>query len=103
MAILQNQLLAPLPALTHDEIARYSRHLILPEVGMEGQQKLKAAKVLLRWHGRPRRAPGAVPRRSGYWHVWVWWTSMWSMQATCIGKSSTARKTSAGQARFGSR
>jgi molybdopterin/thiamine biosynthesis adenylyltransferase/rhodanese-related sulfurtransferase len=37
----------PLPALTHDEIARYSRHLILPEVGMEGQQKLKAARVLL--------------------------------------------------------
>jgi sulfur-carrier protein adenylyltransferase/sulfurtransferase len=36
----------PLPALTHEEIARYSRHLILPEVGMEGQQRLKAAKVL---------------------------------------------------------
>ncbi len=36
-----------LPALTHEEIARYSRHLILPEVGMEGQQRLKAAKVLL--------------------------------------------------------
>jgi sulfur-carrier protein adenylyltransferase/sulfurtransferase len=36
-----------LPQLTNDEIARYSRHLILPEVGMEGQQKLKAAKVLL--------------------------------------------------------
>jgi sulfur-carrier protein adenylyltransferase/sulfurtransferase len=35
-----------LPKLTNDEIARYSRHLILPEVGMEGQQKLKAAKVL---------------------------------------------------------
>ncbi len=35
------------PALTHEEIARYSRHLILPEVGMEGQQKLKAARVLL--------------------------------------------------------
>src|ERR1700750_402304 len=35
-----------LPALSNDEIARYSRHLILPEVGMEGQQKLKAAKVL---------------------------------------------------------
>jgi sulfur-carrier protein adenylyltransferase/sulfurtransferase len=35
-----------LPALNNDEIARYSRHLILPEVGMEGQQKLKAAKVL---------------------------------------------------------
>src|SRR5215472_15496382 len=33
--------------LTKDEILRYSRHLIIPEVGMEGQQKLKAAKVLL--------------------------------------------------------
>ena len=35
-----------LPRLTNEEIARYSRHLILPEVGYEGQQKLKAAKVL---------------------------------------------------------
>ncbi len=35
-----------LPKLTNEEISRYSRHLILPEVGMEGQQKLKAAKVL---------------------------------------------------------
>ncbi len=33
--------------LTNDEIARYSRHLILPEVGMEGQRKLKAAKVAM--------------------------------------------------------
>ena len=32
--------------LSQEEILRYSRHLILPEVGMEGQQKLKAAKVL---------------------------------------------------------
>jgi sulfur-carrier protein adenylyltransferase/sulfurtransferase len=37
---------AALPQLSNDEIARYSRHLLLPEVGMEGQQKLKAAKVL---------------------------------------------------------
>jgi molybdopterin/thiamine biosynthesis adenylyltransferase/rhodanese-related sulfurtransferase/molybdopterin converting factor small subunit len=34
-------------ALTNEEIARYSRHLILPEVGMEGQLKLKQGKVLL--------------------------------------------------------
>lgn len=34
------------PQLTNAEIARYSRHLLLPEVGLEGQQKLKAAKVL---------------------------------------------------------
>src|SRR6202795_2546997 len=33
--------------LDKDEILRYSRHLILPEVGIEGQKKLKAAKVLL--------------------------------------------------------
>jgi sulfur-carrier protein adenylyltransferase/sulfurtransferase len=32
--------------LTNDEILRYSRHLIMPEVGMVGQQKLKAARVL---------------------------------------------------------
>ncbi|PYV55639.1 MAG: molybdenum cofactor biosynthesis protein MoeB [Acidobacteria bacterium] len=32
--------------LSNDEILRYSRHLIMPEVGMEGQIKLKAAKVL---------------------------------------------------------
>lgn len=38
---------APLPTLSTDEIKRYSRHLILPEVGMEGQRKLKAGKVLL--------------------------------------------------------
>jgi len=33
--------------LTHDEILRYSRHLLIPEVGLEGQQKLKAASVLV--------------------------------------------------------
>jgi adenylyltransferase/sulfurtransferase len=32
--------------LTNDEILRYSRHLIMPEVGMEGQRKLKTARVL---------------------------------------------------------
>jgi sulfur-carrier protein adenylyltransferase/sulfurtransferase len=35
-----------LPPLSNDEVLRYSRHLIMPEVGMEGQQKLKAARVL---------------------------------------------------------
>src|SRR5215469_12189388 len=34
-------------SLTNEEILRYSRHLIMPEVGMEGQLKLKGAKVLL--------------------------------------------------------
>jgi sulfur-carrier protein adenylyltransferase/sulfurtransferase len=37
---------ADLPTLTNDEVKRYSRHLIMPEVGVDGQRKLKAAKVL---------------------------------------------------------
>lgn len=36
-----------LPELSNEEILRYSRHLILPEVGLEGQRKLKGAKVLM--------------------------------------------------------
>ncbi|MGA9061768.1 MAG: molybdopterin-synthase adenylyltransferase MoeB [Terracidiphilus sp.] len=35
-----------LPELSNADLSRYARHLILPEVGMEGQQKLKAARVL---------------------------------------------------------
>jgi len=36
-----------LPELSHEEILRYSRHLLIPEVGLEGQKKLKAASVLV--------------------------------------------------------
>ena len=35
------------PKLTNEEIKRYSRHLILPEIGIDGQKKLKASSVLL--------------------------------------------------------
>src|SRR5512145_2101414 len=38
--------IAELPELTQDEVTRYSRHLIMPEVGVEGQRRLKAARVL---------------------------------------------------------
>src|SRR3954447_6120194 len=34
-------------SLSNEEILRYSRHLIMPEVGMEGQRRLKNARVLL--------------------------------------------------------
>jgi sulfur-carrier protein adenylyltransferase/sulfurtransferase len=34
------------PQLSHAEVLRYSRHLLLPEVGISGQRKLKAARVL---------------------------------------------------------
>ena len=33
--------------LSNEEISRYSRHLLLPEIGVKGQKRLKAAKVLL--------------------------------------------------------
>ena len=36
-----------LPILSREEILRYSRHLLIPEVGLEGQRKLKAASVLI--------------------------------------------------------
>src|SRR6266513_5322596 len=48
-----NDLLSTLPAraaqtsLSQNEIARYSRHLIMPEVGMDGQKRLKASSILL--------------------------------------------------------
>jgi adenylyltransferase/sulfurtransferase len=38
---------AELPPLTQQEVLRYSRHLIIPEVGLEGQKRLKAARVLM--------------------------------------------------------
>jgi sulfur-carrier protein adenylyltransferase/sulfurtransferase len=36
-----------LPELSHSEILRYSRHLLIPEVGLQGQRKLKAASILV--------------------------------------------------------
>lgn len=38
---------AELPELSQAEILRYSRHLLLPEVGLEGQRRLKAARIAL--------------------------------------------------------
>jgi len=43
MPALRNEL----PMLSNEEVARYSRHLIMPEVGMTGQRKLKASSVLM--------------------------------------------------------
>jgi adenylyltransferase/sulfurtransferase len=36
-----------LPSLSHDELIRYARHLALPHVGVEGQRRLKAARVVI--------------------------------------------------------
>jgi molybdopterin/thiamine biosynthesis adenylyltransferase/rhodanese-related sulfurtransferase len=40
-------LVEPAAALTRDEVARYSRHLIIPDLGVDGQKRLKNAKVLV--------------------------------------------------------
>jgi adenylyltransferase/sulfurtransferase len=44
--MLEEEKVRELPELTREELQRYARHLSLPEVGAEGQRKLKAARVL---------------------------------------------------------
>lgn len=39
-------LVEPAADLTTDEVRRYSRHIIIPEIGMVGQKRLKNARVL---------------------------------------------------------
>ena len=39
--------MAELPPLSRDELLRYSRHVVLPDVGVDGQRRIKAARVLL--------------------------------------------------------
>ncbi|HTA22021.1 MAG TPA: molybdopterin-synthase adenylyltransferase MoeB [Terriglobales bacterium] len=46
MATILAEVKPEVSTLNNDEILRYSRHLIMPEVGMEGQQKLQAARIL---------------------------------------------------------
>jgi sulfur-carrier protein adenylyltransferase/sulfurtransferase len=58
-----------LPDLTREEIARYSRHLILPEVGMEGQRKLKAARVLMIGTGGLGAPLGMYLAAAGVGHI----------------------------------
>ncbi|WP_253861631.1 ThiF family adenylyltransferase, partial [Mycobacterium asiaticum] len=40
-------LVEPAASLTAEEVARYSRHLILPDLGVDGQKRLKNARVLV--------------------------------------------------------
>jgi molybdopterin/thiamine biosynthesis adenylyltransferase/rhodanese-related sulfurtransferase/molybdopterin converting factor small subunit len=46
-AVVEAEVARELPELSNEEIARYTRHLIMPEVGMQGQRRLKAASVLM--------------------------------------------------------
>src|SRR5215211_1628902 len=46
-AVALPPLVTPADELTIDEVRRYSRHLIIPDVGMDGQKRLKNARVLV--------------------------------------------------------
>lgn len=46
-SVVEAEVPETLPQLSNEEIMRYSRHLIMPEVGMQGQRRLKAASVLM--------------------------------------------------------
>jgi adenylyltransferase/sulfurtransferase len=46
-AVIESEVGQELPELSNEEIMRYSRHLIMPEVGMQGQRRMKAASVLM--------------------------------------------------------
>jgi sulfur-carrier protein adenylyltransferase/sulfurtransferase len=68
----KTQAVAAQPAaasLTNEEILRYSRHLIMPEVGMEGQLKLKAARVLLIGTGGLGAPLGLYLTAAGVGHI----------------------------------
>src|SRR5213595_3831768 len=56
-------------SLSQNEIARYSRHLIMPEVGMEGQKRLKAASVLLIGAGGLGSPLGLYLAAAGIGHI----------------------------------
>ena len=71
-----------LPPLNNEEVLRYSRHLIMPEVGMEGQQKLKAARVLCIGAGG-LGSPVALYLAAAGWGHWGWWILTLWISPTC--------------------
>src|SRR6202166_4168125 len=92
--------------LTNEEILRYSRHLIMPEVGMEGQLKLKNAKVLLIGTGGLGAPLGLYLAAAGVGRlglvdfVVVYFTNLRG-QATFGSDYSVKPKTEAARARLG--
>ena len=56
--------------LTKEDYERYSRHLILPEVGVDGQKRLKAASVLCIGTGGLGSPINSVPSSGWCWSYW---------------------------------
>jgi molybdopterin/thiamine biosynthesis adenylyltransferase len=59
-------------SLTEEEIVRYSRHIILPEVGGRGQRKLRAASVLVAGVGASGSAAALYLAAAGIGHITLW-------------------------------
>ncbi|HVN47276.1 MAG TPA: molybdopterin-synthase adenylyltransferase MoeB [Bacteroidota bacterium] len=63
--------MTPLPDLSREELDRYNRHLILPEVGIEGQRKLKNARVLIIGAGGLGSPAGMYLAAAGIGHLGI--------------------------------
>jgi len=61
--------IAELPELDNEEVLRYSRHLIIPEVGLEGQRRLKGSRVLLVGAGGLGSPLGLYLAAAGVGHI----------------------------------
>ena len=83
-------LVEPADELTIDEVRRYSRHLIIPDVGMSGQKRLKNARVLVIGAGglgspgllylAQRTGTRIIPvevQLSKYWRIGKKWDALW--------------------------
>ena len=76
--------------------ARYSRHLIIPDLGVDGQKRLKNARVLVHRRRWARLADADVPGRGGGRHHRASSSSTSSTSPICSVRSSTASPISAG-------
>ena len=79
-------LVQPAAELSNDEVARYSRHLIIPDVGMDGQKRLKNAKVLVIGAGGLGFAADAAVSGRGGWAPSGSSSSMWWTSRICSGR-----------------
>jgi adenylyltransferase/sulfurtransferase len=71
MNILKQKAMASLPELSNEELSRYNRHLILPEVGVEGQRKLKNSRVLIVGMGGLGAPAGMYLAAAGIGHLGI--------------------------------